>query len=264
MTSAGRGARPGDGADGQERSEGLGPVTWVSTDVVLLTIRAGQLSVLLVHRAWPPFEGRWALPGGPVRLDEDLDTASRRHLADRAGFQRFPGHLEQLRTWGAPGRDPRGRVVSVGYLGLVPDLPTPPVADNGRARLWPVVDLAAPDGPPLAFDHAELIAAGVERARAKLEYSPLATAFVEEPFTLAELRRVYEAVWGTPVRPASFRRRVLSVEGFVVPLGETAPGGAEGERPADLYRRGPAVLLHPAVLRPSGAGDAEPDGGEDV
>ncbi|MGH9103942.1 MAG: NUDIX hydrolase [Acidimicrobiales bacterium] len=235
------------------------PELVVSVDVILLTIRSGRLSVLLVRRPRPPFEGRWALPGGAIGERETLEGAARRELASKAGLAAFPGHLEQLRTWGDPGRDPRGRVVSVGYLGLMPDLPQPTRADD-EARFWPVTELGAPGGATLAFDHSDLVADGVERARAKLEYTPLATAFVEEPFTLAELRRIYEAVWGLPVHPAGFRRKVLSTEGFVVPLGETAPEAAEGGRPADLYRRGPATLLHPAMLRPGGGGPGEVDG----
>jgi 8-oxo-dGTP diphosphatase len=231
----------------------------LTVDVVLLTIRAGQLSVLLVHRERPPYAGRWALPGGAVAPGESLDDAARRVVAVRAGLGSPSGHLEQLRTWGNPDRDPRGRTISVAYLGLTPDLASPSVSGTA-ARFWPVADLGTPEGPELAFDHAAIVAEGVERARAKLEYTPLAAAFVEEPFTLADLRRIYEAVWGTHVHPANFRRKVLSTEGFVVPVGETAPSGPEGGRPADLYRRGPAALLHPAMLRP--VRGAPPEDGE--
>src|SRR3954463_1610507 len=128
------------------------------------------------------------------------------------------------------------RVVSVAYLGLVPSLPTPVGgSDAADARFWPVDDLAAvasgsSDGPELAFDHATIVADAVERARSKLEYTSLATGFVEEPFTIADLRRVYEAVWSVELHPANFRRKVLSTPGFVVPTGEdrsTGRGRAE-------------------------------------
>ena len=115
-------------------------------------------------------------------------------------------------------------------------------------RFWAVDDLAiagigSDDGVPLAFDHAQIIADGVERARAKLEYTTLATAFLDEPFTLGELRRVYEAVWGEPLHEGNFRRKVLSTPGFVEPTGETAP--TDG-RPAALYRRGARDAAAPA------------------
>jgi len=235
----------------------------LTVDVVLLTIRSGQLSVLLVHRDRPPYAGRWALPGGAVAPGESLDDAARRVVAERAGLGSPSGHLEQLRTWGNPDRDPRGRTVSVAYLGLTPDLASPTLSGTA-ARFWPVADLGTSEGPELAFDHAAIVAEGVERARAKLEYTPLAAAFVEEPFTLADLRRIYEAVWGTRVHPANFRRKVLSTEGFVVPVGETAPSGPEGGRPADLYRRGPAALLHPAMLRPQTGAPPEDGEAEDL
>jgi 8-oxo-dGTP diphosphatase len=220
----------------------------VSIDVVLLTIRHGQLSVLLVERGSEPFKGSWALPGGFVEDDEDLLDAAGRELCEETSVASFSGHLEQLRTYGAPGRDPRGRVVSVAHLALVPDVGVVRGGDDAAAaRFWPVGDVGTADGPSLVFDHAGILADGVERARAKLEYTPLATAFAEEPFSLAELRRVYEAVWGTELHRANFRRRVLSAQGFVEPVG------------GELYRRGSATLLHPAILRPAGDAGARAD-----
>jgi 8-oxo-dGTP diphosphatase len=219
----------------------------VTVDVVVLTIRDGQLSVLLVRRGVEPFSGTWALPGGFVDVDEDLDDAAIRELQEETGIAgEVPGHLEQLRTYGTPGRDPRQRVVSVAYLALVPDLPTPAAgSDAADARWWPVADL-----PPLAFDHAVIVDDAVERARSKLEYTSLAASFTDEPFTLGELRRVYEAVWGAPLHAPNFRRKVLSTPGFVVALEEKAEPGDSGGRPAQLFRRGHAALLHPAFLRP--------------
>jgi 8-oxo-dGTP diphosphatase len=225
------------------------PSIAVTVDVVLLTVRNGRLSVLLVKRGAHPFRGRWALPGGFVRVDEDLDDAARRELEEETGVSIEVAHLEQLRTYGAPGRDPRLRVVSVAYLGLVPDLPRPVGAsDASDARFWPVDDLGGDDGPTLAFDHIHIVTDAVERARAKLEYTSLATSFVEEPFTLADLRRVYEAVWGVSLHPANFRRKILSTPGFVVPTGDDR---ATGRGWADLYRPGGVAQLHPALLRPT-------------
>lgn len=222
----------------------------VTVDVVLLTIRNGRLSVLLVKRQGDPFAGMWALPGGFVRASEPLEDAVRRELRDKTGLDRLPGgmHLEQLRTYGDPERDPRGRVVSVCYLGLGPDLHVP--AGSADIRFWAVDDVASGGETSLAFDHEQILDDAVERARAKLEYAPVATAFVDEPFTLADLRRIYESVWGVTLDAPNFRRKVLSTHGFVTSVGETAPPRGGG-RPAELYRRGRAALLHPAMLRPA-------------
>ena len=220
----------------------------VTVDVVLLTVHAGRLSVLLAERDTHPFRGALALPGGFVRPEEDLDEAAVRRLEHETGVRRDTAHVEQLGAYGRPDRDPRMRVVSVAYLVFAPDLPPPVPGRRTRSVAWrPVGEV---DGTALAFDHAEVLAAGVERARAKLEYTPLAAAFVGAHFTIAELRRVYEAVWGRPLDPRNFHRKVTGTPGFLVPVGRPAPVGPEGGRPAALYRRGDATLLHPAMLRP--------------
>jgi 8-oxo-dGTP diphosphatase len=236
------------------------PPVAVTIDVVLLTLRQGKLTVLLVERAVPPFEGCWALPGGFVRPDETLEEAARRELSEETGVARLPAgmHLEQLRTYGDPGRDPRMRVITVAYLGLAPDLPVPVGGtDAAQARFWPVEDLESPDAPALAFDHARIIGDGVERARSKLEYTALATAFVDEPFTVADLRRVYEAVWGTRLDPGNFQRKVLGTADFLAAVESPLPATAGPGRPARLYRRGTAQLLHPPMLRPTGPRPAQ-------
>lgn len=221
----------------------------LTVDVVMLTIRDGELCVLLIERGREPFKGRWALPGGFVDPGEDLDEAAARELAEETGVERFAGYLEQLRTYGAPGRDPRGRVVSVAHLAFAPDLPSPHAGDDAAAaRWWPVEELEA-DPSILAFDHAHILADGVERARAKLEYTTLATSFVQAPFTLGELRAVYEAAWGVDLDVPNFRRKVLSTPGFVIDTGERISVGRG--KPAALYRPGPATDLHPAMLRPT-------------
>jgi 8-oxo-dGTP diphosphatase len=143
------------------------------------------------------------------------------------------------------------RVVSTAYLALMPDLPLPRAGgDAAAARFWPLSELAGAGGRQVAFDHTEIIDDAVERARAKLEYTSLATSFVDEPFSLSDLRRVYESVWGTELDPANFRRKVLSTPGFVNAAGRRiAPVG--GGRPAELYRAGGAIELHPPLMRVS-------------
>ena len=230
-------------------SSRLRPTAAVTVDLVVLTVHDDDLAVLLVRRGVPPYRGRWALPGGFVGDDEDLLEAAGRELEEETGLGSVRAHLEQLATYGAPGRDPRGRVVTVAHLALVPGLATPVAGTDAADPRWAPVGELLEAPRRLAFDHARILADGVERARAKLEYSPLGIAFCPEEFTIAELRRVYEAVWGTSLDPRNFHRKVTGTPGFVVETGRTTT--RDGGRPARLYRRGTATLLHPAMLRPS-------------
>ncbi|GAA3708604.1 NUDIX hydrolase [Streptomyces tremellae] len=239
----------------------------VTVDLVVLTVRGQGLCALAVRRGEPPFQGRWALPGGFVRGDEDLAQAAARELAEETGLcvqdtggaeAAHTAHLEQLATYGDPGRDPRMRVVSVAHLALAPDLPAPRAGGDAHSARWaPVEDLLGRDGVagpggeppvPLAFDHARILADGVERARSKIEYSSLATAFCPPEFTVGELRRVYEAVWGVALDPRNFHRKVTGTPGFLVPTGGTTT--RQGGRPAQLFRAGGATVLNPPMLRP--------------
>jgi 8-oxo-dGTP diphosphatase len=235
------------------------PPVAVTVDVVALTIKQDDLHLLLIQRGAPPYEGFWALPGGFVRPTEDLATAARREFAEETGLggETLRGgealrrvHFEQLGSYGDPNRDPRMRIVSVAHLAFAPDLPEPEAgSDAGDARWLPVADLARRQ---LAFDHEKIVHDGLERARGKLEYTPLATRFVGEEFTIAELRAVYETVWGHPLHAGNFHRKVLSVPGLVESTGTTTEhGGPKGGPRARLYRAGDARLLHPALLRPS-------------
>ena len=220
----------------------------IAVDLAVLTVRQNLMCVLLVKRGIPPFEGRWALPGGFVLPSEDLPEAARRELAEETNICDLAVHLEQLATYGQPDRDPRGRVVSVTYLALVPDLPEPAAGSDAADALWHDVEDLQAQPDQLAFDHHKILTDAVERARSKLEYSPIGAAFCPEPFTIHELRQVYEAVWGCTLDPRNFHRKITSTANFVKPTGDRTT--RQGGRPAALYRVGTARLLHPPMLRP--------------
>jgi 8-oxo-dGTP diphosphatase len=216
----------------------------LTVDVVLLTIREDELQALVVKRGEPPFEGRWALPGGFVRPDEDLHAAARRELREETGVGTT--HLEQLKTYGSPKRDPRMRTVSVAHLALAPDLPDAVAGTDASDAAWrPVDSLLA--GKRLAFDHHWILRDGVERARAKIEYTALATEFCDEEFTIGELRHVYEVVWGVEIDVRNFHRKASRAPGFLEPTGRTTT--RERGRPAQLYRRGDVDVLSPPLTR---------------
>lgn len=228
----------------------------VTADVACFAVADGELHVLLVERAEDPFAGTLALPGGFVREGEDLAAAARRELAEETALRLEPAHLEQLASYGAPDRDPRQRVVTVAYLAMLADPPPPRHGGDARAAAFrPVSSLrvADPDtgatlggvgGDEVAFDHADILRDAVARLRAKLEYTPLAATLLAEPFTLSQLRGVYEAVWGRRLDAAAFRRNMLRAEGLLAP----AVGEEGGE---ERYRRGPAEVVTPPLLRPA-------------
>jgi len=199
----------------------------VTTDVVMFTIRDGALHVLLVRRAAPPFEGEWAIPGGFVGVTESLEEAALRELREETGVADV--YLEQLYTFGAPGRDPRGRVVSVAYYALIAADASPLVAgtDAADARWWPMTGL-----PTLAFDHRAILEYALERLRNKLEYTTVGFQLLPEKFTLSELQRVYEAILGKALDKRNFRRKV-ELLGIVRPLREYRRAGVS--RPAQLF-----------------------------
>lgn len=221
----------------------------IAVDLIVLTVGGGRLRVLGIRRGIEPHLGRWALPGGFVLDDEDLIDAAVRELAEETGFESVRVHLEQLATFGAPRRDPRGRVISVAYLALLPDPPTPTAGSDASDAAWMDVTADGHADRALAFDHGEILTRGIERARAKLEYSSLATAFCPSEFTIAELREVYETVWGTELDPRNFHRKVTGTSGFVEATGSTTT--RQGGRPAQLFRAGPATTLSPPMQRPA-------------
>lgn len=231
------------------------PEVAVAVDLAVLTVRDEALHILLIERGLEPFLGMLALPGGFLgSAEEDLDAAAARELTEETGLSPGGLHLEQLRTYGGVDRDPRRRVLSVCYLALVPDLPLPVAGGDASTANWVPVPEALHPTTPLAFDHRQIIDDAVERARGKLEYTTLGTSFCRPEFTVSDLRQVYEIVWGEPLDPRNFHRKVTGVDGFLVDTGNRTTG--QGGRPASLFRAGPATQLHPAILRPSRSGSA--------
>ena len=211
----------------------------VAVDIVALTVIDHTLHALVVRRGIEPFKDHLALPGGFLRESEQTEEA--------------PGHLEQLRSYGPEGRDPRGPVLSVAYLLLAPSFSPTRSGGDAAGALWHPVDALLAPTSPLAFDHAEILADGVERARSKIEYSPLATSFCGPEFTITQLRTTYEAIWGSALDPRNFHRKATKTASFIEPTGGTVREGAG--RPAALYRLVPGVdatafVLDPPLRRP--------------
>ena len=216
----------------------------IAADLVVLTVREGALQVLVITRGQKPFLGRPALPGGFVREGEDLDDAAKRELNEETGLDGDTLGLEQFAVYGKPKRDPRGRVVSVAYLAIMPDLPLPTAGSDASGAGWSTVDQVRGS---LAFDHDAILTEAVERARRRLELTTMATKFCPPEFTIGDLRSVYEIVWGQTLDPRNFSRKVINTDGFVEPTGDRRMP-ATG-RPAALYRAGPATTLNPPILR---------------
>jgi len=201
------------------------PTILCTVDVVLLTLAQGTLHVALVRRDRAPFAGQFALPGGYIHAQEDVDAQASavRVLRDKAGLE--SPYLEQLATFSGAVRDPRGWSVAVAYCALVP----------AEALAASSVHLAPVDAlPPLPFDHRDIVRAAVERVRGKSQYSSLPVHLCAEPFTLPQLQAVYEAVLGEPLNKVSFRRKVEELAMLEPVPGALQTGGAH--RPAQLYR----------------------------
>ncbi|MFI6091750.1 NrtR DNA-binding winged helix domain-containing protein [Streptomyces sp. NPDC051218] len=226
------------------------PPVLLTVDLVILTLRESRLHVLLVERGEDPFRGMSALPGGFLSHDgEEILDAAHRELSEETALPAGSVHLEQLAVYGDSGRDPRGRVVSVAHLAIAPRLPEPVAGTDATDAAWVPAEAVLSGEVKLAFDHRRIVSDGIERARTKLEFSSLATAFCRENFTITELQQVYEAVWGTELDTRNFYRKVQAVKGFIVPIGTNRR--TTGGRPARLYRTGPKTMLFPPLIRPA-------------
>jgi 8-oxo-dGTP diphosphatase len=219
----------------------------VTVDLVLMSIVETAPAVLLMKRQDPPFAGAWALPGGFVRIDESLDGAVRRILADKARMEGV--YVEQLYTFGALDRDPRARVITTAYLALLsaesfahalriaPDLKLAKVVTSWSGEAGGPARAEIENAPaPLAFDHAEILGTAMLRLRGKLDYSDVAFALLPETFTLRQLQDIYEAVLGVSLNKPAFRRRMLD-KGWLEATGARESGASF--RPAELFRRRP-------------------------
>ena len=221
----------------------------VTVDVVILTMSDGVLHVLLVRRGQAPFEGMWAIPGGFKHPTETLDEAATRELSEETSVQ-AASLLTQFGSYGDPGRDPRMNVVTVAYLAVMRDVGAVAAGtDAAEATLMPVSKVLG-GSVPLAFDHDRILRDAIDRVRVELEVSGVATAFVGPTFTLAELRAVYEAVWGVHLDGANFRRSVVAEDGWVIPTGRRARPGAAGGKPAELFKAGRAWKHGGPIRRP--------------
>jgi len=204
------------------------PRAALTVDCVVFGYDEGELKVLLIERGLEPFKGRWALPGGFVRVEETLDEAARRELVEETGLKDV--FLEQLYTFGAVDRDPRERVVSVTHYALVKlsDHRAKAATDAANAQWFPASRL-----PKLAFDHADILGTALTRLQGKVRYQPIGFELLPQKFTLSQLQHLYEAVLETKLDKRNFRKKVLSF-GLLVPLEETQMVGRH--RPAQLFR----------------------------
>jgi 8-oxo-dGTP diphosphatase len=204
------------------------PRAALTVDCVVFGFDESELKVLLIQRALDPFKGKWALPGGFVHVDETLDDAARRELAEETGLENV--FLEQLYTFGTVKRDPRERVVSVAHFALVKlsDYKAKAATDAAKAEWFPISEL-----PKLAFDHADILVAALARLQGKVRYQPVGFELLPPKFTLSDLQHLYEAILGTELDKRNFRKKVLGFE-LLVALNETQMSGRH--RPAQLFR----------------------------
>ncbi len=196
----------------------------ITVDTVILTLKDDSLQVLLVRREHEPFKGKWAIPGGYIRMSEDLDTAAVRVLKEKTNVDNI--YLEQLYTFGDPLRHPVARVITCAYFALVRANDVS-VADDENVA-WHRVD----NLPPLAFDHKEIIQYSLKRTRERLELCPVAYQLLNEKFTLTEMQRAYELIMGKSLDKRNFRKKVIQTEGLIE-LNEFSKTGSK--RPARLY-----------------------------
>ncbi|WOP17583.1 NUDIX hydrolase [Raineyella sp. LH-20] len=241
---SGRGPLRDDAGVAKYRHEAIAAVLQVRVDPVT---GAMVLSVLATRRRRAPYARQWALPSGPVEVDETIGQSARRHLAAKVDLAEV-AHLEQLETLSDPGRDPYDRTIATAYVGLVPWTSDPALP---AAAGWLAVDAL----PAMAFDHAAVVRHAVARMRAKLSYTNIGFALAPEEFTMAQLRDAYAAALGHEVNATNLQR-ILVRRGQLVATGSLSVPGSAGGRPGKVFRfatRGLTVTDPFATLRPAGA-----------
>ena len=204
------------------------PTMAITVDIVVFTIRHGELQVLTVKRKYDPFKGMWVIPGGFVHVDESLEEAARRELHEETGVRDV--YLEQLYSFGDVKRDPRGRVITVSYYALIDSetIELHATTDAAAAQWYSIRDL-----PTLAFDHQKIFEYALQRLRYKLGYTTVGFQLLPKKFTLSELQHVYEVILDRSLDKRNFRKKILSL-GFLQATKETKMEGAH--RPAQLYK----------------------------
>lgn len=216
------------------------PRPTLTAETALFSVCDGEFSVLLTRRDADPYRGTWQLPGATVAVGESLEAAARRALIDAVGAVPPKARFSQLGAYGQPGRDPRSHAVSVVFIGVgnhSPDV-------TGASRYIDVAGVEAGE-VPMAFDHADIVADAAHTLRRRLEDTPLAAHICGDPFTIADLRRIYETVWGVEVDASNFSKKMKATEGLLVATGEARSEGPG--RPAALYRLGDARQIYPAI-----------------
>ena len=224
----------------------------VATDIALFTIKDEKFQVLLIKRSVPPFLD-FLLSWGLIRMDigerGEEPEAALRELKEETGLAKDLGYLEQLGTYGSPNRDPREqRVISIAYFGIGPTLEDPEGGSDASHATFVPVEKAISDQLDLAFDHRLILTDAVARARAKLEYSTIATQFCDREFTISELVSI-RTIWDAELDPGNFQKKILKSRGFIHDLGKNANSSQTGGRPAKLYTAGTETLLSSPIRR---------------
>jgi 8-oxo-dGTP diphosphatase len=187
-----------------------------------------ELKLMLIKRDIPPFKGEWALPGGFVRMEESLEESALRELREETGIKKV--FLEQLYTFGSVDRDPRDRVVTVAYYGLINlgEQQIKATTDASDAAWFPITKI-----PPLAFDHNKILDVALARLKGKVRYEPVGFELLPKKFTLSQLQKLYETILGEGLDKRNFRRKILSMN-LLIPLEEIQSGVAH--RAARYYQ----------------------------
>jgi len=203
------------------------PKPSVTVDIIIFTIKDDDLKVLLVKRGVEPFAGKWAIPGGFVKMNENLEVAAQRELREETGVN--ANYLEQLYTFGDVNRDPRGRVITISYMTLVNSnkIKLKASTDVSEARWFSVYNLSN-----LAFDHKKILEYSLKRLRWKFEYTTLVFSLLQKKFTLTQIQKIYESVFNKKFDKRNFRKKILSL-GIIKPVKEIEE--MVSHRPSQLY-----------------------------